>query len=123
MRILVVDDNVVQAEGLAEFLARHGHETSWAPCLQGALGRMRLRHYDVAVMDLMLPCCGVETLIEGMRTAPHAPFLIAFTALAEGDPTLALLPPGTPVVHKPADPEEVLRALEALPRRPVQVEG
>jgi hypothetical protein len=28
-----------------------------------------------------------------------------------------------PVLQKPQEPEAVLRALEALPRRPVQVEG
>lgn len=111
MRILVVDDEPVQGEGLAQYLTDHGHEADWVVCLIGALGCMRLRHYDVIVTDLMIKCIGPRQLIDGLRAAPGPPTLVALTAAPEGDPVLDVLPPGTIVLHKPVDPERVLHVV------------
>jgi CheY-like chemotaxis protein len=114
MRILVVDDNAVQGEALADYLGSRGHEAAWAPCLVGALAHLRRRRYDVALVDMVLPCCGPGELVRGLLAAPRPPALVALTGLAPGDPALEVLPPGTPVLHKPADPEDVVRTLESL---------
>jgi CheY-like chemotaxis protein len=114
MRVLVIDDNPVQADGLCLWLADRGVEADWTPCLQGALGRLKLRRYDAAVVDLVVPCCTTRELVAGLLAAPHAPPLVAFTGLAPGDPALRALPPGTPVVFKPADPADVLAAVAGV---------
>lgn len=114
MRVLVVDDNVVQGDALTDYLRSRGYEADWAPCLVGAVGRMKLKKYDVAVLDLIVACCTTEELIRGVVERPNAPHIVAFTGLLPGDPHLDLLPPGTPVIHKPADPDEILAEIERL---------
>lgn len=114
MRVLVVDDNVVQADALTDYLRSRGYEADWAPCLVGAVGRMSLKRYDVAVLDLVVACCSTEELIRGVVSRRNAPQIVAFTGLLPGDPHLDLLPPGTPVVHKPADPDEIVAEIERL---------
>jgi two-component system copper resistance phosphate regulon response regulator CusR len=113
MRVLIIDDNVLQADTMADYLNRHGYEADWAPCAVGAVGRMKLKNYDVALVDLILPCCSPEELVSTVLRQRNAPRLIALTGLVPGDPTLSVLPPGTPVLHKPVDPEEILRMIES----------
>jgi DNA-binding response OmpR family regulator len=114
MRVLVVDDNVVQADALTDYLRDHGYDADWAPCLVGAVGYMKLRKYDVAVLDLVVTCCSTEELIRGVTSRRDAPRIVAFTGLLPGDPHLDLLPPGTPIVYKPADLTEIIAEIERL---------
>jgi hypothetical protein len=75
---------------------------------------MKLRKYDVAVLDLVLACCSTEELIQGFVSRRDSPRIVAFTGLLPGDPHLDLLPPETPIVYKPADPIEIIAEIERL---------
>jgi DNA-binding response OmpR family regulator len=114
VRILVIDDEPVQGEALAEYLCLHGHHADWTVCLTGALALMRLRRYDTVVTDLMLACVSANRLIEGLRSVPHPPAIIALTGLPLQDPVVKGLPAGVPVFQKPMDPEVILAAIEKI---------
>ena len=54
-RVLVVDDNLDAAEGLAMLLTLKGHQVSTAYDGQGALDRARELQPDVVLLDIGLP--------------------------------------------------------------------
>jgi CheY-like chemotaxis protein len=54
-RVLVVDDNLDAAEGLAMLLTLKGHEVSTAYDGQGAIDRAREVEPDVVLLDIGLP--------------------------------------------------------------------
>lgn len=112
MRVLVIDDEPVQGEALAEYLRMRGHHADWTVCLAGALALMRLRRYDTVITDLMLSCVNVDKLVEGLRGVRHPPAIIALTGLPPDDPAVRGLPPGVPVFQKPVDPGVILAAIE-----------
>jgi DNA-binding response OmpR family regulator len=119
MRVIVVDDNSIQGQTLIEYLRMHNHDGAWAPCLTGLVGLLRLSNYDIAVVDMILPCCDVKTLIGGLQEAsPGLPYVV-LTGLSPGHPLLELVPPGVPILHKPVEPAVLLFALETeLQRHP-----
>lgn len=119
MRVIVVDDNSVQGQSLIDYLRMHRHDGAWTPCLTGLVGLLELSNYDIAVLDMILPCCDVKTLIDGLREAcPGLPYVI-LTGLDWGHPLLELVPPGVPILHKPVEPSILLQTLETeLQRHP-----
>ncbi len=64
MRVLVVDDDAVFREELAELLRDDGHEVDAAPSVPKAVELLEGREMDVVLTDLKMPrhggssCCG-----------------------------------------------------------------
>ncbi|TJY64939.1 response regulator [Sinimarinibacterium sp. CAU 1509] len=54
-KVLLVDDDARLRQMLAEYLARHGIESDGAPTAAHALRCLQREHYDLVVLDLMLP--------------------------------------------------------------------
>jgi len=73
LRILVVDDDRDFAEGVADVLRLHGHETAVAHSGEEALETFTEREFDVTFMDVKLPGWnGVESFREFRRRFPGA---------------------------------------------------
>jgi signal transduction histidine kinase len=77
-RILLAEDNDVNAKVAKRMLQRLGCSVEWAPNGQAALDLLRSRSFDVALLDLHMPVMG------GVEAAHQAPdsdaVLIALTA-------------------------------------------
>ncbi len=54
-KILLVEDNKMQAEIIREFLARNGYEVIWAQNGMGALKAAKTETIDLVLLDLILP--------------------------------------------------------------------
>jgi two-component system phosphate regulon response regulator OmpR len=54
-KVLLVDDDARLRQMLAEYLARHGIESDGASTAAHALRCLHREHYDLVVLDLMLP--------------------------------------------------------------------
>jgi CheY-like chemotaxis protein len=73
MKILVIDDNPAQGDGLAELFRHHGHKADWTICLTGAQALSSLSTYDVVVTDLIVKCIPPRELLDGIEHLPGHP--------------------------------------------------
>ena len=72
-RILVVDDEKVIRDMLADFLGMEGYAVRTAEDGQSALGELQKGHYDLVISDLKMPRMGgIALLDEISKTAPDA---------------------------------------------------
>lgn len=71
MRILVVDDEVVNARNVAEELRDAGHDTAHVGGGAEAIGRLGREPFDAVITDLrMKPPDGLAVLTEARRLRP-----------------------------------------------------
>lgn len=104
MNILVLDDNHVLAQALADHLSERGHHA--VPAYEGRLGSIlcERKDFDVIVIDLILPDVnGIDVLerLQGKQRLPRAIVMSGFPEmLSEVSPRMeALHVEG--VLHKP----------------------
>src|SRR6185369_9459502 len=72
-RILVVDDEKVIRDMLADFLGMEGYVVRTAEDGTSALGELTKGHYDLVISDLKMPRMGGIALLEEIgKTAPNA---------------------------------------------------
>src|SRR5437868_1823893 len=72
-RILVVDDEKVIRDMLADFLGMEGYVVRTAEDGTSALGELSKGHYDLVISDLKMPKMGGIALLEEIsKTAPDA---------------------------------------------------
>ena len=85
MRVLVVEDNVVAAASLADFLRTAGHEVEVAADGPSAVAAARDRPPDVMLLDLGLPRMDGWQVARHVREqpGPKRPLLVAVTARAD----------------------------------------
>jgi len=110
MRVLVVDDNALVAEGTAAVLTAGGHLAEVAASAEAALARHRPGAWDLVLTDLRLPGMDGWALLDRLRALePGLP-----AGVLTGWPPL----PGEPgpaergafcLLTKPVDPASLLR--------------
>ena len=118
MRILVIEDDQEAATYLAKGLSESGHVVDHAANGDDGLHLALTGHYDVDVIDRMLPGRDGLSIIEAMRSAEiHTPVLI-LSALGEVDDRVSgLHSGGDDYLTKPFAFSELLARLDALARR------
>jgi two-component system response regulator RegA len=110
--ILLVDDDEVFRERLAQALRARGHGVVTAGDLAGALAKADQTPFDFAVIDLRMPDGSGLALLEGLRArAPAARFvmLTGYGSIASAVEALRL--GAHDYLSKPVDADEVLAAL------------
>jgi CheY-like chemotaxis protein len=113
--ILVVDDEVLLAEMLADLLEDSGHEVLTAPHGKVALDLMRSRLPDLLITDFMMPMMTGLELAEAVRADGDMRGLpIILVTGAQG--LVARQAPGLfdKVVDKPYDTNELLDLVASL---------
>ena len=118
-RILLIEDDSKIAQEVVEELESRGfhvqHEESGAAGLSMGLNA----HFDVMVVDRMLPELDGLTLIETLRERKvHVPVLVLSALSAVDDRVSGLKAGGDDYLTKPFAMEELAARLEALLRRP-----
>jgi DNA-binding response OmpR family regulator len=115
-RVLVIDDDIATGDGLAELLRRRGWEAAWVTCAVAAMKHWQLRPAGAVLLDWVLPTCpacpSTGHLLRWFLSREAPPRVVVLTGLPGELPGL---PPGTPVLHKPADPEDIVRVLGEPP--------
>ena len=75
--ILVIDDEAIMQEILADFLREEGFEVDIAGSGEEGLDLAREHPYDCAIVDLMMPGIdGIETMQALKRRDPELPVII-----------------------------------------------
>ncbi len=117
-QILVVDDEPVQRESLAAWLAEDGYDAATAASGPEAIAAAKGREFDVAFIDLKMPpgMDGIETMREIRKLSPTT-IPIIITAFATVDTAITAMKEGAhEYIVKPCSPREVSLLLARLRR-------
>ncbi len=118
MEILVVEDDPMLRDGLVDLLVGAGHRVE--AVADGAAGAQhgREKHYDLVLLDLMLPKLDGLEVCRRLRTVrPALPILMLTARGAEEEKVKGLSAGADDYVTKPFGVRELLARVEALGRR------
>ncbi len=122
MELLIVEDDLVLGKALVQGLSEAGHICAWTQNGREAVGLIRTRSFDAAVLDLMLPDLpGLEVLKEFRVYQPSRSVLI-LSALGTVEERVHGLNSGADdYLVKPFAFSELIARLSALERRKNQL--
>ncbi|UZE96147.1 response regulator [Alkalimarinus alittae] len=118
MRILLVED----AEGLGEVIqdqiADEGHAVDWVKCISHAESSLRTTHYDLILLDLMLPDgSGIDLLKQIRKSGETTPVIILTARDQISDRINGLNAGADDYLVKPFDLSELSARIAAVSRR------
>lgn len=119
MKVLLVDDNKQVMETLCDYLEINGVTVDCAYNGQAALSLLTQQHFDVIVMDIMMPKLdGIDTVAR-LRSQLHCQTPILFLTAKDSlqDKEAAFAAGGDDYLVKPFALRELQLRLEALVRR------
>jgi len=124
-RILVVDDERVIREILAEFLALEGFSVHTVEDGEKALAELRLRPYDLLITDLKMPRLSGLQLLEKVEQERLGVLTVLMTGFGTVETAIEAMKKGAyDYLLKPFKVEEVIHVVErALYRQRLQVEN
>jgi CheY-like chemotaxis protein len=116
--ILVVEDDVGIALGLADDLELEGYEVTVARDGEDALSRARGTPFDLIVLDLMLPRKdGFQVCRELRRSGLNTPVIMLTARAHEAEKVMGLEMGADDYVTKPFSPAELRARIKSLLRR------
>ena len=122
MRILIADDNTDLADSIAAVLRARGAVPTVVPDGEAALWEARDKHFDAALVDIMLPNMSGDEVLRRFAETGHPAILLAMTGFDAGgriEETIGL--PGVPVLRKPFEISALLDALGLAGEQPQSV--
>jgi DNA-binding response OmpR family regulator len=118
MRILVIEDEVRLADHISRALTEAGHEPTTVHDGETALGEAEATHYDLIVLDVMLPGMDGFEVLRRLRAAKMATRVLILTARGEiSDRVIGLSLGADDYLAKPFAMQEVVARVNALGRR------
>ncbi len=107
-RILIVDDQDMMRDSLAQILVREGHEVVAATDGASAAARLGASRFDLLITDLRMPkMTGLELLAEAKRLRPDMP-VVLMTAFATVSNAVEAMRLGAyDYIQKPFNGEEI----------------
>ena len=117
-RILLVDDEPLMIKGLKRTLEQDGYETDSASDGEEALKKLNSEHYDLVLLDVMLPDIDGFEVCRRIRASNTRIGIIMLTARSqEMDKVTGLMTGADDYVTKPFSPAELTARIDALFRR------
>ena len=118
MRILIVEDEVLLAQTLAEILSEQRYAVDVVHDGVTGYDYASSGQYDAVVLDIMLPAMdGLELLSRLRRERDSTPVLILTAKAAVADKVQGLDAGADDYLTKPFSPEELLARVRAISRR------
>ncbi|MCD1635334.1 response regulator [Martelella mediterranea] len=118
MRILVIEDDPVLADGLAVGLRLNGYTVDAVATCADAIAAIKAGAYDAIILDLMLPDGSGLDLLADVRQAGNRTPVLMLTALDETEDRIRGLDVGADdYIGKPFDLDELAARLRAVTRR------
>jgi len=117
-KLLLVDDDQTLSDLLCEYLTEEGFTTT--PALTGTKGLelAQTQHYDLIVLDIMLPGMnGIEVLKQLRHEDIGTPILMLTAKGGDVDRILGLELGADDYLAKPCNPRELLARVKAILRR------
>ena len=117
MQVLIIDDDTELCALLKEFLEREDFRVTVENDGLRGLERAQAGHFDLIVLDLMLPGLDGFSLLKRLRTKSRVPVLM-LTARGEDEDRIVGLDLGADdYLAKPFNPRELLARIRAILRR------
>jgi DNA-binding response OmpR family regulator len=116
-RVLVVDDEPMVCEVVSTYLTRDGHVVETATDGLRAMDLFSARHFDLVVLDLMLPELNGLEVLGRLRQLGDTPVIILSARGDEGDRVLGLELGADDYVVKPFSPRELAARVTSVLRR------
>ena len=127
IKVLLVDDDVRLRQMLAEYLHRHGIDAEGASTAAGALRSLQRGHFDLIVLDLMLPDQDGVSLCRQLReTRSGVPVIMLSAKGDDVDRIIGLEVGADDYLAKPCNLRELVARIFTVLRRtgrPVAREG
>ena len=118
MHILVVDDEKVVRDSLAQWLKEDGYDVAAAADAREALLMVKERPWDLALIDIKMPGMDGLELQHRLRDASPATAVIIMTAFASVDTAVEALKVGAyDYITKPFDPDHLNHLLSNIAER------
>ena len=118
MRLLLVEDDIMIGESLAEALRTDGFVVDWFRDGASAEGALIAMHYDIVLLDLGLPRKDGAAVLRSMRARQDRTPVVIVTARDDLEDRVAGLNAGADdYVLKPFEMDELLARLHAILRR------
>jgi len=118
MRILIVEDQVRLAKHISRALTEAGHEPTLVYDGETALGEAEANHYDLIVLDVMLPGMDGFEVLRRLRAARMETRVLILTARGEVSDRVTGLGLGADdYLAKPFAMQELVARVGALGRR------
>jgi len=117
-KILIVDDELLMRQGLADNLSFEGYETHMAANGIDALEQLKTEHFDLVVLDVMMPQMSGFDVCKQLRQAGNQVPVILLTAKGEEiDRVLGLELGADDYITKPFSLRELIARIKAILRR------
>ncbi|MFT5593077.1 MAG: DNA-binding response OmpR family regulator [Oceanicoccus sp.] len=121
--ILLIDDDQALSELLCEYLAAEGFAVEAAFNGTDGLAMASIKHYQLIILDVMLPNMnGIEVLKKMRQASINTPILMLTAKGDDVDRILGLELGADDYVPKPCNPRELLARINAILRRSQSVE-
>lgn len=118
--VLIVDDNDRHLDILSTILTSVGHDVETCGSGAEALRRLDMRHYDVVVLDLVMPEVSGLVVAQQIRNCmlnKHTPVIICTANMTIARRQLADVQGVTAIIGKPIDTANLVLAVARAPIR------
>lgn len=117
-KILLIEDDLQVAEFVSQSLSDQGYMVDVENCGDSGLQKATDKHYDLMVIDRMLPGTDGLSIVENVRSRGNQVPVLFLSALGDVDAKVVGLRAGADdYLNKPFAPEELLARVEVLLRR------
>ncbi|PRP91307.1 Response regulator ArlR [Enhygromyxa salina] len=117
IQVLMVEDDERLAQLTERYLSKRGVMTTRVDDGEQAIAAASKHHYDVVLLDLMLPGVDGLTVCEAIRERGDVPIIMVSARTSDDDRVLGLDRGADDYVAKPFNPRELLARIHALVRR------
>ncbi len=116
-KILIVEDETSFSEAIAFLLGKEGFESEIAENGRTALELFKKNHYDLVLLDLMIPEISGIDVCRAIRTTSPVPIIMLTAKDSEVDKVVGLELGADDYVTKPYSSRELVARIKAVMRR------
>jgi len=116
-KILIVEDESSFSEAIAFLLGKEGFESEIAENGRAALELFKKNHYDLILLDLMIPEVSGIDVCRAIRTTSPVPIIMLTAKDSEVDKVVGLELGADDYVTKPYSSRELVARIKAVMRR------
>jgi DNA-binding response OmpR family regulator len=116
-RIIIVDDDRVLAETIAEVLADEGYETEVYTDSRRVVDEIRSRPVDLLILDVLMPRKDGLNLTREIRQESSVPIILLSAKGETGDRVIGLRSGADDYISKPFDTDELIERVRTILRR------
>ena len=116
-KILIVEDETSFSEAIAFLLGKEGFESEIAENGRVALDLFKKNHYDLILLDLMIPEVSGIDVCRAIRTTSPVPIIMLTAKDSEVDKVVGLELGADDYVTKPYSSRELVARIKAVMRR------